>query len=52
MSNLEILSLSEDQKVAVDFCAMTPGITNKELAKAMNKCEHTIGSWRKNGTFI
>ena len=52
MSNLEILNLSEDQKVAVDFCAMTPGITNKDLAKAMDKCEHTIGAWRKNGTFI
>jgi hypothetical protein len=52
MDNLEILSLSEDQKVAVDFVAMTPGITNKDLAKAMDKCEHTISAWRKNGTFI
>ena len=31
---------------------MTPGITNKDLAKAINKCEHTISAWRKNGTFI
>ena len=52
MSNLEILSLSEDQKMAVDFVAMTPGITNKGLAQAMDKCEHTISSWRRNGTFI
>ena len=52
MSTLEILSLSEDQKVAVDFVAMTPGITNKSLAQAMDKCEHTISAWRKNGTFI
>ena len=52
MSNLDILALSEDQKIAVDFVAMTPGITNRDLAKAMDKCEHTISSWRKNGTFI
>ena len=52
MSNLEILSLSEDQKMAVDFCALTPGITNKHLAEAIGKCEHTVGTWRKNGTFI
>ena len=52
MSNLEILSLSEDQKIAVDFVALTPGITNKSLAQAMDKSEHTIGNWRKNGTFI
>ena len=52
MSNLEILALSEDQKIAVDFVAMTPGITNKDLARAIDKCEHTVGSWMKNGTFI
>ena len=48
MSNLEILALSEDQKIAVDFVAMTPGITNKDLARAIDKCEHTVGSWMKN----
>ena len=53
MSNLAKKEhFNDKQKVAIEYVASKPGITNQELASLIKVNPKTIGSWRNNPKFI
>ena len=43
---------SDKQKVAIEYIAANPGITNKELATLIKSKTRTVSGWRTNVKFI
>ena len=53
MSNLAKKEhFNDKQKIAIEYVASKPGITNQELAALIKVNPKTIGSWRNNPKFI
>lgn len=53
MSNLAKKEhFNDKQKIAIEYVASNPGITNQEIAALIKVNPKTIGSWRKNPKFI
>ena len=53
MSNLvKKNQFNDKQKVAIEYVASNPGITNQEIATLIKVDPKTIGVWRKNPKFI
>ena len=53
MSNLAKKEhFNDKQKIAIEYVASKPGITNQELAALIKVNTKTIGSWRNNPKFI
>ena len=53
MSNLvKKNQFSDKQKVAIEYVASNPGITNKELSALLKTKSRTISDWRRNPKFI
>ena len=51
MDYLAETNLTVDQKRAVEIVATTPGISQRELAKEIDRAVMTVNSWYKNPTF-
>ena len=51
MDFLTETNLTVDQKRAVEIVATTPGISQRELAKEIDRAVMTVNSWYKNPTF-
>ena len=52
MSKLETYDLSKGQIEAIELIAISPGTTNKAIARKVGVSESTMSAWRKNPVFI